>query len=100
MELKSYQAYKNPELLLHYWRTSTGSEVYFILGDMEVAIEIKSSRRVDKAHAKGLRALAESHNLKRLILVSFEEEPKKLNGNIDCLYWKDFLQQLWAGEII
>ncbi len=100
MELKAYQAYVNPELQLHYWRTSTGLEVDFILGDMEIAIEIKSSKRVDNAHVKGLRALAESHTLKRLILVSFEEVPKKLPGNIECLYWRDFLVQLWGGQVI
>ncbi len=100
MELKAYQAYVNPELPLHYWRTSTGMEVDFILGDMEVAIEIKSSKRVDNAHVKGLRALAESHTPNRLILVSFEEVPKKLAGNIECLFWKDFLQQLWSGQLI
>ncbi len=40
MELKAYQAYRNPELDIRYWRTSTGFEVDFILGDMNVAIEI------------------------------------------------------------
>lgn len=100
MELKAYQAYKNPELPLHFWRTSTGLEVDFILGDMEVAVEVKSSKRIDNAHAKGLRSLAENHTLKRLILVSFEEESKKLSGNIECLFWRDFLNQLWSGELI
>ncbi|MBW2657074.1 MAG: ATP-binding protein, partial [Deltaproteobacteria bacterium] len=41
MELKAYQAYCNPELDIRYWRTSTGFEVDFILGDMNVAIEVK-----------------------------------------------------------
>lgn len=100
MELKAYQAYRNPELELHYWRTSTGIEVDFILGNMEVAIEVKSSKRVDSAHAKGLRAISESHSLKRLLLISFEQEPKKLSGNIECLFWEDFLKQLWSDNII
>lgn len=100
MELTAYKAYKDPELELHFWRTSTGIEVDFILGNMEVALEVKSTNRIDNAHAKGLRALAETHTLKRMILISFEEEPKKLNGNIECLFWENFLQQLWAGEII
>ncbi len=41
MELKAYQAYRNPELDIRYWRTSTGFSVDFILGDMYVAIEVK-----------------------------------------------------------
>lgn len=100
MEIKAYQAYKDPELELYYWRTSTGIEVDFILGNMEVAIEIKSSQRINNTHAKGLRALASSHTLKRLILVSFEEESKKINGDVECLFWKTFLEELWAGDVI
>ena len=100
MELKAYQAYKNPELPLFYWRTSTGLEVDFILGDMEVAIEVKAAKRIDNAHAKGLRGLIEDQTVKRALLISFEEEPKKLVGSIECLYWRDFLKQLWAGDII
>jgi len=100
MELKAYQAYKNPELLLHYWRTSAGQEVDFIFGDMEVAIEIKSSKRIHEADAKGLKALADAHSVKRRILVSLESEPKMLDNSIECLPWEIFLQMLWAGEII
>lgn len=100
MELKAYQAYKDPELLLHFWRTSTGLEVDFILGDMEVAIEVKAAKRVEGAHAKNLRVLSESYQLRRLILISFEQHAKKLSGNIECLYWKDFLKELWAGDVV
>jgi uncharacterized protein len=100
MELKAYQAYRNPELLLHYWRTSSGQEVDFILGDMEVAIEIKSSNRVYSSDCKGLNALAETNAIKRRILVSFEKEPKIIEGNIACFPWELFLQMLWSGEII
>ena len=99
MELKAYQAYKDPELPLHYWRTSTGHEVDFILGEMEVAIEVKSTQRVHSNHTKGLKALALSHPKRKLILISFEKEPKRL-GNIECLFWEDFLKKLWADEII
>ncbi|MCK5488207.1 MAG: ATP-binding protein, partial [Desulfobacterales bacterium] len=57
MELKAYQAYRNPELDIRYWRTSTGFEVDFVLDDMNVAIEVKGSQRVHSAHTRGLRAL-------------------------------------------
>lgn len=100
MELKAYQSYKDPELPLYFWRTSTGFEVDFILGDMEVAIEVKSSKRVDTKHGKGLVALSEGHSIRRKIIVSFEVEPKKIADDIECLYWKDFLEQLWSGYIV
>ncbi len=99
MELKAFQAYRNPDLPLHYWRISTGQEVDFILGDMEVAIEIKSSKRVYESDTKGLKALASAHTAKRLILISFETEPKML-GNIKCFSWEHFLMLLWNRQII
>lgn len=100
MELKAYQAYRNPELPLHYWRTSGGLEVDFILGDMECAIEIKTSRRIDSHATKALLSLRDDHTVKKSIVVSFESEPKKLNKDIECLPWKMFLEMLWAGQII
>lgn len=100
MELKAYQAYRNPDLPLYYWRTSTGQEVDFILGDMEVAIEVKSSQRVHESDTKGLKALSDSHRVKRRLLVSFEKEPKIIHENIECLPWEIFLHQLWDSQII
>lgn len=100
MELKAYQAYRNPELLLHYWRTSTGCEVDFILGDMDVALEVKSSKRVHETDCKNLQILSEEQTVKRKILISFETEPKRLCGDIECLPWQMFLEKLWNSEII
>lgn len=98
MEFKAYQAYKDPELQLYYWRTSTGMEVDFILGDMKLAVEVKASQRVHSRDAKGLIALQEDQNIVRSVIVSFEKEPKRLNNNIECLYWEDFLKMLWNDE--
>lgn len=100
MELKAYQAYRNPELLLHYWRTTSGLEVDFILGDMEVAIEVKSSQRVHETDTKSLLALAGSYPIKKPLLVSCEKEPRRLSNGIESLPWQLFLEKLWGGEII
>jgi hypothetical protein len=37
MELQNYRRYRAPELDLRFWRTSTGLEVDFVLGDMLAA---------------------------------------------------------------
>jgi predicted AAA+ superfamily ATPase len=100
MELKAYQAYRQPELLLHYYRTSAGQEVDFILGDMEVAIEIKTSSKVYDNDASALLKLQSDQSPKRLILVSFEETPKKLSGAVESMPWRMFLDLLWGGKII
>lgn len=99
LELMAYKAYKNPELLLHFWRTSNGQEVDFILGDMEIAVEIKTSTRVHETDTKALRILKAEHPVKRTIIVSFEKEIKTLPDNIECWPWQVFLEQLWSGVL-
>ena len=99
MELKAYKAYKNPELEIRYWRTSTGFEVDFILDDMNVAIEVKGSHRIHSLHTKGLRALLEEHTVKRSVIVSLEKQQRKLDSSIEVLPWQIFLEELWSGEL-
>ena len=100
MELCAYRAYRNPELDIAYWRTSTGIEVDFILGNMEVAIEVKSSVRVHEKHTSGLRALMGDTPVRRAIVVCQESEPRKTDSGIEVLPWRNFLEQLWADEIV
>jgi len=99
MELKAYQAYRNPELDIRYWRTSTGFEVDFILGDMNAAIEVKGSQRIHSKHTRGLRALMEEHTVGRAVIVSLEKQPRKLDSSIEVLPWQVFLEALWSGEL-
>jgi predicted AAA+ superfamily ATPase len=100
MELKAYQAYRNPELDIRYWRTSTGFEVDFILGDMNVAIEVKGTHRIHSGHARGLMALLQEHAVERAIIVSLEKEPKRLEPSLEVLPWQVFLEALWSGDIV
>jgi hypothetical protein len=51
-----------------YWRTSSGFEVDFILGDGAVAIEAKSTENPSRGHFKGLRAWRDGQKSKRCIL--------------------------------
>lgn len=100
MELIAYRAYKNPELEFTFWRTASGLEVDFILNDMEVAIEIKASKRVHETDARALQVLQQENTVKRSIIVSFESEPKTILNNITCLPCDIFLKQLWSGELV
>jgi predicted AAA+ superfamily ATPase len=98
MELKAYQAYRNPEMEIHFWRTSTGQEVDFILGEMDLGLEIKAGARVHETDLKALKLLQQEAKVKKCVMVSLEKEPKTLSENIECLHWKDFLHRFWAGE--
>ena len=96
-ELKTYIEYKRPGILLHYWRSTSGFEVDFILGE-QVAIEVKGSSFVGKKELKGLRALAEENKLKKFVLVCLEEQARVEDDGILILPVVEFLRRLWADE--
>ena len=99
MELRAFLDYRKKRSSLSYWRTTSGFEVDFILGDA-VAIEAKTTRKADKRDVKGLQALMEEGICRRFILVCREERPRKLENGIEIMPWKYFLELLWAGEVL
>jgi uncharacterized protein len=97
MELKAYQAYRNPELDIRYWRTSSGFEVDFILGDMDLAVEVKASGRIHSGHTRGLKALQEEYSIGKTVMVSLEKQPRRIASSIEVMPWQMFLEVLWSG---
>src|SRR3989338_7733749 len=100
MELKAYQAYRNPDMPISFWRTYTGREVDFILGEKELAVEIKGSSRVHEGDIGSLQALIEDGPVKKCCLVCLEKQPRDVTRNIKILPWQMFIEQLWNGELI
>ena len=98
MELRAYQAYKNPELDISFWRTAAGFEVDFLLADKALALEVKAGQRVHEGDTRGLLALAEDGPVKKSIIVCLENEPRTLANGIEIAPWENFVQRLWAGE--
>lgn len=99
MELKAYQAYKNPDMPIAFWRTSSGQEVDFILGDKELALEIKGSRRVHEGDLRALTSLREDGPVKKRVVVCLEDEPRTAQ-KIEILPWRRFLERLWGGDLV
>jgi len=95
-ELTAYSDYRSGEPL-HYWRSTTGFEVDFILGD-HTAIEVKAKANVSSRDLRPLRALAEERSFRRYLCVSLEPRRRKVEG-IEVLPYAAFLAELWAGEI-
>ena len=99
-ELRAYLAYNDIDKSLAYWHTRDNRyEVDAVIGQAEVAIEIKSSSSITSADTKGLRAFSEEHPLAKLILLAREERPRLFNG-IEIWPIEPFLQRLWQGKII
>ena len=97
-EIVAYLGYSNKSDSISYWHTYTGIEVDVVLGDAEVAIELKSATEVRSSHVKNLKRFAEDYPNARLIIVSLDKFSRKL-GEVENLYVYDFLRQLWAGRI-
>jgi predicted AAA+ superfamily ATPase len=94
-ELISHADYVSGEPL-SYWRSTSGFEVDFIIGD-HTGVEAKAKANLSPSDVKSLRALAEERKLKRYICVSLEPRMRKFNG-ITVLPLREFLDALWNGE--
>jgi predicted AAA+ superfamily ATPase len=98
-EIYAQSHYSDLNYPVYYWRTASQIEVDFILGDNEVAIEVKSSSMVNSRHLKGLKSFAEEYKVKKMLVVSTDPYPRQID-EITVLPWQVFLQQLWEGQII
>lgn len=94
-ELLSYSDYVSGQPLA-YWRSTSGFEVDFIIGD-HTAVEAKAKQNVSPNDLKSLRALAEEKRLKRYVCVSLEPRPRVVD-DVAVLPYRHFLSALWSGE--
>lgn len=103
LELYAYASLSQKNFPIHFWRTRTGLEVDFVLGDGEVAIEVKISSSVHATELHGIKAFQEEHHPKKTLVVSLDKTPRRLtipNGQMDILPIQIFLDKLWGGEIL
>ena len=100
MEIVAHSSYSELFYPITYWRTSSGFEVDFVLGDSEISIEVKSTDSANTTHLKGLRRFREEYPVRRSILVSLDPKPRKTEDQIEILPWQMFLEQLWSGKVV
>ena len=98
-ELHAYSSLKEVDFEISYWRTKSGLEVDFILGDAMVAVEVKGKSRVDATDLRSLHSFHRENSTQKSLLVCNEKMKRKV-GDIFIYPWQDFLAELWAGEII
>ena len=99
MQLLAHRSYQELDYPINFWRTKTGLEVDFILGNGEVAIEVKGTSRVDSKDMKPLRTFVEEYSPRTAIIVS-NEKTRRVYGGVLVLPWKEFLDELWDGKIV
>jgi predicted AAA+ superfamily ATPase len=94
-ELACHRDYVSEEPL-SYWRSTSGFEVDFIIGD-HTAIEVKAKKNLSPADLKSLIALTEEKRLKRHLCVSLEPRRRRV-GDVVILPYREFLEELARGE--
>ncbi len=99
MELLAHRSYKEVDYEVQFWRTKTGNEVDFILGNGEIAVEIKGTNRVDKADLRSITIFQAEYKPEKSIVVCNEKHPRK-HVKIEILPWRDFLSMLWSGDLV
>jgi len=96
-ELKCFSDYVSG-VRLSYWRSTSGFEVDFILGD-HTAVEVKAKKNISANDIKPLRMLAEEALLKRYVCVSLEPRRRKI-GIVEILPYQEFLDLLWDNAFV
>ena len=100
-ELSLHLAYRETGQALSYWRLAGGTEVDFIVGDMDMAVEAKSSANITSDHLKGLRSLVKDHpEVKRRVVVCREPRARRTPDGIQILPAAVFAERLWGDELL
>lgn len=99
MELIAYNSYNELDFDINFWRTKSGLEVDFILGNGEIAVEVKGSGRIDKRDLYPLNAFLNEFPSTRAFIVC-NEKTERIVDQIRIIPYRQFLSDLWEGKII
>jgi len=100
MEIRAFLSYNNCYKNIYFWRTNCGKEVDIVIGEADLAIEIKTSKQKSMKEFKGLLAFGEEFPNTKLIAITFDDTKRLINNKIEVFPWQEFLKQLWNDELI
>ncbi len=99
MEILAHRSYSELDYDIYFWRTKSGLEVDFILGNGEVAVEVKGTSRVDTRDFNALLAFIDEYSPRHAYIVC-NERAKRIHRGVTVIPWREFLHDLWAEKII
>jgi len=99
LEMLAHRSYHEIDYPINFWRTKSGLEVDFILGNGEVAVEVKGASLVDRRALRPMKKFMEKYSPKKCIVVCNEKE-ERVHSNIRIMPCCMFLQELWSDTII
>lgn len=98
-EIRACSHYSERHHDIWYWRLSTGTDVDFILGDGETAVECKASSRIHDSELKDLRLFAAEHpEVRHRLVVCLESRARLTDDGIRILPVADFVKGLREGD--
>ena len=98
-ELTGHASYSGLNYDIRFWRTKSGQEVDFILGDGEVAIQVKGSSRVDNRELRSIKTFVAEYAPRKAYVVCDESEERVAAG-VKIVPWRQFLRTLWEGGVM
>jgi predicted AAA+ superfamily ATPase len=99
MEILAHRAYQELGYDVNFWRAKSGLEVDFVLGQGEVAVEVKGASRIENPDLRPLRAFIEAYHPKKAYIVC-NERRSRVHEDIHIQPWREFLTMLWNGLVI
>lgn len=97
LELLAYRSYKEKDFEIEFWRTKSGIEVDFILGNGEMAIEVKGKSQIASKDLRPIRSFRDEFSPKEALVVC-NEPAERIVDNIRIIPYRIFLQRLWAEK--
>ena len=100
-EISAFISYRNIDAKLTYWGLTSQTEVDFLLDDLSVAIEAKSSENITRQHLKGLRSINDEYpEIAQRVVVCRERRSRITEDGILILPVEHFVERLWSSELI
>ncbi len=98
-EIAAHSSYSELDYKINFWRTKSGYEVDFILGEGTVAIEVKGTNCVENREMRALNAFIDEYAPQKAFIVC-NEKAERVHAQIKIIPWGKFLEDLWGGRII
>lgn len=101
-ELVAFLGLKELDVTLNYWRSKSGLEVDFVLGQGKMVIETKISSNIDRNDLNGIIAFCEDYQPHYAFVVCCAQRKRMIatsgKTNIEVIPWQDFLENLWSDK--
>lgn len=94
-EIHRLNDYWQKDFRLSYYQTYGGGEVDLVFSRGKVInfVEIKSTNSIDELEVRKLIRATTDFKAHRKFYLSLDNHPRQI-GDVQCLHWKDFLQEL------